>query len=83
MFQSEEPTGIGIASFAGDTNIFIKGAGFSMNAPDNRIRLTCVEIPTIIVFPLILSEDDVFNSHPALGILTYRIPSLYNLLGIP
>ena len=54
-----------------------------MNAPDNRIRLTCVEIPTIIVFPLILSEDDVFNSHPALGILTYRIPSLYNLLGIP
>ena len=54
-----------------------------MNAPDNQIRLTCVENPSIIVYPLLLSEDDVFNSHPALGILTYRIPSLYNLLGIP
>jgi len=54
-----------------------------MNAPDNRIRLTCVEIPNIIVFPLMLSEDDIFNSHPALGILSYRIPSLHNLLGIP
>jgi len=53
-----------------------------MNAPDNRIRLTCVEFPKIVVFPLILNEDDVFNSHPALGILSYRIPSLYNILGI-
>ena len=53
-----------------------------MNAPDNRIRLTCVEFPNIVVFPLILSEDDVFNSHLALGILSYRIPSLYNILGI-
>ena len=53
-----------------------------MNAPDNRIRLTCVENPSIVVFPLLLSEDDVFNSHPALGVLTYRVPSLYSLLGI-
>ena len=30
-----------------------------------------------------LSEDDIFNSHPALGILSYRIPSLHNLLGVP
>ena len=34
------------------------------------------------MFPLILSEDDVFNSHPALGVLTYRVPSLYSLLGL-
>ena len=54
-----------------------------MNAPDNRIRLTCVEIPKIIVFPLMLSEDDIFNSHPALGVLSYRVPSLYSLLGLP
>ena len=54
-----------------------------MNAPDNHIRLTCVENPSIIVFPLMLSEDDVFNSHPALGILAYRIPSLHSLLGLP
>jgi len=82
LFKSEEPTGISLASFAGDLNIFIKGAGFAMNAPDNMIRLTCVENPSIVIFPLILSEDDVFNSHPALGILTYRVPSLHSLLGL-
>ena len=82
MFQSEEPTGISLASFAGDVHIFIKGAGFAMNSPDNRIKLSCIEIPKIVVFPLILSEDDIFNSHPALGILAYRVPSLYNLLGM-
>jgi hypothetical protein len=54
-----------------------------MNAPDNRIRLTCVENPSIVVFPLLLSEDDVFNSHPALGVLSYRVPSLHSLLGLP
>ena len=54
-----------------------------MNAPDNQIRLTCVENPSIIVYPLLLSEDDVFNSHPALGVLSYRVPSLYSLLGLP
>ena len=54
-----------------------------MNAPDNQLRLSCVENPSIVVFPLILSEDDVFNSHPALGVLTYRVPSLYSLLGLP
>jgi hypothetical protein len=83
LFQSEEPTGIFLASFAGDVNIFIKGAGFGMNAPDNQIRLSCVENPSIVVFPLLLSEDDVFNSHPALGVISYRVPSLYSLLGLP
>lgn len=83
MFESEEPTGIPLASFAGDLNIFIKGAGFTMNAPDNQIRLSCVENPAIVIFPLILSEDDVFNSHPALGVLSYRVPSLHSLLGLP
>ena len=54
-----------------------------MNAPDNQIRLSCVENPAIVIFPLILSEDDVFNSHPALGVLSYRVPSLHSLLGLP
>ena len=54
-----------------------------MNAPDNQIRLSCVENPSIVVFPLLLSEDDVFNSHPALGVISYRVPSLYSLLGLP
>ena len=53
-----------------------------MNAPDNQLRLSCVENPSIVVYPLTLSEDDVFNSHPALGVLSYRVPSLYSLLGL-
>jgi len=31
----------------------------------------------------LLSEDDVFNSHPSMGILAYRIPSLTDLFGVP
>ena len=42
-----------------------------------------MENPSIVVYPLTLSEDDVFNSHPALGVLSYRVPSLYSLLGLP
>lgn len=30
----------------------------------------------------LLSEDDAFNSHPMLGFLTYRLPSLSTLLGV-
>ena len=31
----------------------------------------------------ILSEDDAFNSHPMLGFITYRLPSLSTLIGVP
>lgn len=31
-FQSDDPTGISICSFAGGTHIFIKGVGLSSNA---------------------------------------------------
>ena len=31
----------------------------------------------------ILSEDDTFNSHPMLGFITYRLPSIATLLGVP
>ena len=30
-----------------------------------------------------LSEDDTFNSHPMLGFITYRLPSLSTLMGVP
>ena len=30
----------------------------------------------------ILSEDDTFNSHPMLGFITYRLPSISKLLGV-
>jgi hypothetical protein len=31
----------------------------------------------------LLTEDDAFNSHPILGSIAYRLPSLEELLGIP
>jgi len=31
----------------------------------------------------LLTEDDAFNSHPILGSIAYRLPSLETLLGIP
>ena len=31
----------------------------------------------------ILSEDDSFNSHPFLGSIAYRLPSLDELIGVP
>jgi hypothetical protein len=29
----------------------------------------------------VLVEDDTFNSHPMLGFITYRLPSLATLMG--
>jgi hypothetical protein len=31
----------------------------------------------------LLSEDDAFNSHPMLGFITYRLPSLATIMGVP
>jgi hypothetical protein len=31
----------------------------------------------------LLTEDDAFNSHPILGSIAYRLPSLEDLLGVP
>ena len=80
--MSEDPVGVPYASFAGDTNIFIRGTSFSMSTASNQIKLTCLEFPNITIFPLLLAEDDIFNSHPALGELVYRIPPLNKLLGM-
>ena len=30
-----------------------------------------------------LSEDDAFNSNPDAGFITYRLPSLTTLMGVP
>jgi hypothetical protein len=31
----------------------------------------------------LLTEDDAFNSHPILGSIAYRLPSLDKLIGVP
>jgi len=81
-FASETPQGIFVASYAGGTNIMIKGHGLNDNPQDNYIMLQSVEFETKIFSP-ILTEDDAFTSAPALGMITYRLPALHDLLQSP
>ena len=82
MFDSETPTGVAWASFGGGTNIFIKGDGLDDNPQANTILMTSKEL-TVTVKCSPLNEDDTFNSNPMLGFVTYRLPSVSSLLGIP
>jgi len=62
-FESEEATGVRYASFAGGTNIFIKGVGLNFSPEKNSIRLTSHEKGVSFIAPA-LTEEDQFNSHP-------------------
>jgi len=37
----------------------------------------------LVVTAPLLSEEDVFNSHPALGKIAYRLPSIEELFKVP
>lgn len=71
------------ASFAGGTHIFIKGVGLHDNAQSNVIKMESVEFPGQTLTAPSLSEDDAFNSHPMLGSIAYRLPSVAALFGLP
>jgi hypothetical protein len=80
-FQSEDADGISWASFAGGTHIFIKGNGLNDNPESNWVMLEPHDNPDgIKYFSPLLTEDDAFNSQPALGNIAYRLPSLHELL---
>lgn len=81
-FESEDPTGIPWASFAGGTNIFIKGVGLDENPQSNDVIFFSKEFNEKIP-SLPLSEDDAFGSNALLGTLAYRIPSIEELFGQP
>jgi hypothetical protein len=81
-FNSEEPTGIPHASFEGDTNIFIKGDGLLENAQSNRVILYSNDVKVALDAPP-LTEDDAFGSHPIMGFISYRLPSISKLFGMP
>jgi len=85
FFQSEEPTGINYASFAGGTHIFIKGVGLAENPQSNLVMLTSVttEFGDATVLAPLLTEDDAFNSHTILGSIAYRLPAIDKLFGLP
>jgi len=82
LFNDENPTGIPYASFAGDTNIFIKGDGLVDGIQSNVVVLYSNDLKKELVAPA-LTENDAFGSNPNLGFLQYRLPSPSALLGVP
>jgi len=82
FFSSEDPQGVGEASFGGNTNIFIRGDGLTENAQSNRVMMISTELGETIPAPP-LTEDDAFNSNTVAGFVTYRLPSPSELLGTP
>jgi hypothetical protein len=81
-FASEVPTGCSWVSFAGGTNIFIKGVGIAENPQSNTVIMYSHEFEMEIPAPG-LSEDDSFASHPLLGSITYKLPSIDILFNQP
>jgi hypothetical protein len=82
-FASEEPDGVAYVSFNGGTHIFIKGVGLNFSPEKNTVRFTSHEQQVSFLAPA-LSEEDLFNSHPQLGSIAYRIPSITEIFqGIP
>ena len=81
-FQSEWGSGCSWVSFAGGTNIFIKGVGLAENPQSNSVFMHSKEFGYEIEAPG-LTEDDAFGSFPRLGSITYRLPSVPELMGLP
>lgn len=82
-FDSEEATGVPYVSFGGGTNIFIKGVGLNFSPEKNTVKFTSHEKQVSFMAPP-LTEEDQFNSHPQLGTIGYRIPSISEIFeGIP
>lgn len=81
-FASEDATGCPYVSFGGGTNIFIKGIGLADNPQSNSVVMYShdfeMEIPS-----LPLTEDDAFASFPLLGSISYRLPAIDKLMGMP
>ena len=82
-FRSKKPEGIPWASFAGGTNIYIKGFGYSEHAQSNQVWLKSIDLKDQNILAPTLTEDDAFGSSPKTGYLQYRLPSVANLLAIP
>jgi hypothetical protein len=75
LFSSEVPNGIQWASFAGNTNIFIKGDRLNPKPELNALWLESYEVSGAKVPCPAMTEEDIFGSTPELGSISYRLPS--------
>ena len=48
----------------------------------NQVLLVSADLGVTVACPT-LNEDDTFNSNPMLGFITYRLPPIAQVLGIP
>jgi hypothetical protein len=55
---------------------------FNENAQANAVYLYSEDLQQKVAAPN-LSEEDVFNSHPLLGTIAYRLPAVTDLFGLP
>ena len=86
-FATEDADGVEYVSYAGGTHIFIKGQNLGEDASQVLVTLTTTALSSTgasqtFVAPR-LTEEDVFNSQPLLGAISYRLPSLHVLVGSP
>lgn len=82
-FNSEDATGVPWVSFGGGTHIFIKAVGLVDNPQSHTVWLETKDYNNQLIRSPPLTEDDAFNSQPALGNIAYRLPSLPELFGFP
>lgn len=82
-FSSEEVGPIQYASYAGNTNIFIKGAGLHIDPDANLIMLSSLTFEGQSFLCPMLTLDDSFQSNPKNGMLSYRLPSIEKIFGLP
>ena len=81
-FKSNEANGLPMVSFGGGTHIFIKSHDLHDNALSNIILMKSIQFGTLVKAPP-LTQDDAFNSNPDVGSISYRLPDLATLFGMP
>jgi len=70
-------------SWAGNTNIFIKGSGLATDPEANFIVLKSSNFDNTKFIAPQLTLDDSFQSNTAAGLLSYRLPSVEKIFGVP
>jgi hypothetical protein len=74
-------TGVTMASFAGGTELLIKGKGFNDSPSSNLIQYDEDNDDVTVVIGPDLSEDNTIRSCPHNGVLQYTTPTIGTLFG--
>lgn len=75
-------TGVTKASFAGGTELIIKGKNFNMSPSSNLVQYDEDNDDEVLVIGPELSEDNTIRSCPHNGVLQYTTPTIGTLYGL-